>query len=318
MARPLRIELAGGVYHVIARGNERRAIFRDDHDRETYLRRLAECRFRLQFRVLGYCLMENHVHLVLERGPVPLSRIMLALLSFYAQKFNHRHERVGHLFQGRYKSFLVQDDPYLFVLLRYVHLNPVVAGVVARPEAFRWSSDHFYRAGAGPPWLDADVVLRRLSSDRPAAVASYRRLMAARDQQTYEDVPEYGAAVKGERRFAERTLAASGEARRVPSRWTPERMTESIARAEGFSLKQLQRPGKSPAESRVRLIAALVGRREGGFSTAAMARCLGREESTFCRGVRRLEDRMAGDAILRARVDRVAALVRSRNTGIHD
>ena len=83
LARPLRVELTGAVYHVIARGNERKAIFRDDLDRQVYLERLAQCRSRFRFRLLGYCLMTNHVHLALERGPFPLSRTMLALQSFY-------------------------------------------------------------------------------------------------------------------------------------------------------------------------------------------------------------------------------------------
>lgn len=105
MSRAPRIEIAGGVYHVIARGNERRDIFRDDSDRHLYLARLAECRDRYRFGVLAYCLMPNHVHLAVERGPVPLSKIMLALHSYYSQKFNFRHERVGHLFQADTRLF---------------------------------------------------------------------------------------------------------------------------------------------------------------------------------------------------------------------
>lgn len=317
MARPLRVELTGGVYHVIARGNERKAIFRDDQDRETYLERLTECRSRLRFRILAYCLMDNHVHLALQRGPVSLSRIMLMLQSFYVQRFNARHTRVGHLFQGRYKAFLVQEERYLLALVRYIHLNPVTAGVVSRPEAFRWSSDSYYRAGAGPAWLDMDLTLGMLAPDRARAAAVYRRLLA-RDERTYEDVPVYAVAVKGEREFAQRALSNVGEMRRMPSRWTPESFAEAVACAEGLSLEHLRRSGKSVGESRTRLIAAFLGNRDEGFSMAAMARCFGREESTFNRGVRRLEDAMTRDPVLRARVETLAAVLRSRNTGIHD
>jgi putative transposase len=101
MSRPPRLEFAGAVYHVIARGNEQRDVFRDDSDREFYLRRLARYQTKFRFRLYAYCLMTNHVHLALETGPVPLSRIVLALHSSYAQAFNQRHRRVGHLFQGR-------------------------------------------------------------------------------------------------------------------------------------------------------------------------------------------------------------------------
>jgi len=318
LARPLRVELTGAVYHVIARGNERKAIFRDDEDREIYLERLAECRARFQFRVLAYCLMNNHVHLALERGPVALSRAMLALQSFYAQKFNFRHQRVGHLFQGRYKALIVHDERYLFALLRYIHLNPVRARIVDRPEEYRWSSDRFYRQGAGQPWLDVDVALGKLAQVRKEALSTYRRLMASRDEQSYEDVPTYGVAIKGDREFADRTFMLVGQPRRLPTTWTPESLAESVAQAQGLSLEQLRAPRRSMKESRVRLTAAYLGRRDAGFSIARMAKCFGREESTFNRGVRRLEDLISKDESVRAEVERTASCLRLRNTGIHD
>ncbi len=283
-----------------------------------YLERLAECRSRFQLRVLGYCLMDNHVHLALERGPFALSRTMLALQSFYAQRFNFRHQRVGHLFQGRYKAFLVQDERYLFALLRYIHLNPVRAGLVDRPEAYPWSSDRFYRAGRRVPWLDVHVALDKLAQERSAAVSVYQRLMAKRDEQTYEDVPTFSVVLRGDRQFAERTLAALGEARRLPSDWTPEGLAEAVANAEGLSLEHLKQAGRAARESRARLTAAYLGRRDAGFSIARMAKCLGREESTFNRGVRRLEDLMVRDESVRANVERIASNLRLRNTGIHD
>jgi putative transposase len=318
LARPLRVELPGAVYHVIARGNERRAIFRDDADRELYLNRLAQCRSRFRFQVLGYCLMTNHVHLALQRGPVALSRAMLAVQSFYAQRFNVRHRRTGHLFQGRYKAFLVQDERYLFALLRYIHLNPVRARVVDRPESYRWSSDRFYRKGNGLPWLDVDVALEKLALDRVQAVSAYRRVMASRDAQTYEDVPTHATAVKGDREFAVRALAAVGEPRRVTGTWTPESFADSVARAAGLSMDTLRQPRRFAPASRARLTAAYLGRREAGFSIARMAKCFGREESTFNRGVRRLEGLIDRDESARAGVERIAAALRLRNTGIHD
>jgi len=120
---------------------------RDDEDRRLYLDRLAECRSRYGFGLLAFCLMPNHVHLAIARGEVPLSKIMLALHFYYSQKFNWRHERVGHLFQGRYKAYLVEHERYLEALVRYIHLNPVKAGIVERPDAFPWSSDRYYRTG---------------------------------------------------------------------------------------------------------------------------------------------------------------------------
>jgi REP element-mobilizing transposase RayT len=138
MARPLRIEFPGALYHVIVRGNERKAVFRDDSDRECYLRRLAHYREKLDFRLLAYCLMNNHIHLAIESGEKPLSRIMAGLQSSYTQYFNRRHRRAGHLFQGRYKAFLVEKDPYALALLRYLHENPVdCCGCLGRDDRRR-------------------------------------------------------------------------------------------------------------------------------------------------------------------------------------
>jgi REP-associated tyrosine transposase len=315
--RPLRVEIPGGIYHVVARGNERKAVFRDDEDREAYLGRLAGCSERFRFRLIAYCLMDNHVHVALERGRVALSQVMRTQQSGYAQKFNRRHGRVGHLFQGRYKAFLVQDEVHLMTLVRYIHLNPVVAGIVDRPDAYRWSSDRHYREPGGPAWLAVDLVLNRLASDPASARLAYGRLMASREDQTYEDVPTYRDAIRGERRFADSVLCASGEKPLMP-RWTAEGVARSIADAEGLSLSGLRKPGKARNDSRARLIAAYLGKREAGISTAAMARCLGREESSFTRGVRRLEAAMDRDPALRARVESLAAALHSPNTGMHD
>src|SRR5690242_1305208 len=140
MARQARIEYPGALYHVISRGIERRDLFRDDRDRERYLSILERSVERFRFRLYAYCLMGNHIHLALETGKIPLSRVMRSINTSYAGYFNVRHKRSGYLFQGRYKAFLVDKDEYLLSLIRYIHLNPVRAGIADRPEAYEWSS----------------------------------------------------------------------------------------------------------------------------------------------------------------------------------
>ncbi len=307
MARPPRLEVVGGVYHVVARGNERKAIFRDDHDRETYLARLATCRERFGFRVYAYCLMGNHVHLALERGSIPLGRIMLALQFFYSQRFNRRHDRVGHLFQGRYGAFLVEKERYLLALLRYIHLNPVKAGLVGRARDYVWSSDRHYRSGTAPEWLDLARVLRMLGRSRTEAVTKYRRLVDGAAGPSYEEIEAIGRTVKGDEEFAERVILEAGESLRRRSGWTVSRVAELVASAEQVSMENLVRPGQSSRASLVRSIAAYVGRGEAGIPVAQMARHFGRDESTLIRGVQRVEAALKIDARLRARVSAIAA-----------
>ena len=140
MARKPRIEFPGAFYHVIVRGNNRQKIFADDEDYKYFLGRLNHYKERFKFVLFAYVLMPNHIHLLLETGEVPLSRIMQSLQFTYTQKFNRRHKKVGHLFQGRYKAILCQKESYLLELIRYIVLNPVRARLVKRPVDWRWNS----------------------------------------------------------------------------------------------------------------------------------------------------------------------------------
>lgn len=296
---------------MVARGNERKAIFRDDRDRETYLARLAQCRERFGFFLYAYCLMGNHVHLALERGSFPLSRIMLSLQSFYSQRFNRRHERVGHLFQGRYGAFLVQKERYLLALLQYIHFNPVKAGLVKRPEEFRWCSARYYRVGKGPDWLDQDRALQLLGRRSSQGVVRHRRFVGRSTEPSYEDVEAFGRAVKGEEDFAARSLTEAGGNLQRWSIYTIEQVAGIVASAERLSLRDLQRPGRSARESQARSIAAYLGRVEARIAIAQMARYFERDESTLVKGVQRLEAALAVDRDLRSHVSAIASTLKA-------
>ncbi len=174
MARPLRIEYPGALYHVTSRGNARSNIYLDDNDRELFLDTLADVIQRFNWICHAYCLMDNHYHLVIETPEPNLSQGMRQLNGVYTQRFNRRHHRVGHVFQGRYKAILVERDAYLLELLRYVVLNPVRAGMVKNAEAWVWSS---YRATSGktpsPAWLNTRWVLAQFGKQRNRCISRY-------------------------------------------------------------------------------------------------------------------------------------------------
>lgn len=176
MARPLRLEYAGALYHLTARGNARADIFADDEDRHLFLELLGKEISQQGWRCYAYCLMGNHYHLLIETPAPNLVAGMRRLNGVYTQAFNRRHGRVGHVFQGRYKSVLVDKDSYGLELCRYIVLNPVRARMVRRQENWAWSS---YRATVGqvaaPAWLDADWVLGQLGERDP--VAAYERFV---------------------------------------------------------------------------------------------------------------------------------------------
>jgi putative transposase len=179
MARQLRIEFPGAIYHVTARGNGQADIFVDAEDRLAFLAVLAECITRFGWLCHAYCLMDNHYHLLIETPDGNLSSGMRQLNGVYTQRFNRRHGRVGHVFQGRFKAILVDRDSYLLELCRYVVLNPVRAKKVRSAARYKWSS---YLATAGgasvPQWLQTDWVLSQFGKTRAAAKRRYERFVA--------------------------------------------------------------------------------------------------------------------------------------------
>jgi REP element-mobilizing transposase RayT len=178
MTRPLRIEYAGAVYHITSRGNEKKVVFKDDQDRINFLNTLQHVNKRYNWLCHAYCLMDNHYHLLIETPDGNLSLGMRQLNGVFTQLFNKRHQRTGHLFQGRYKSILIQKDSHLLEVCRYVVLNPVRARMVERPEAWKWSS---YCATAGlespPLCLTTDWVLGQFSRTRNKAEKKYRQFV---------------------------------------------------------------------------------------------------------------------------------------------
>lgn len=179
MSRPLRIEFAGALYHVTSRGDGQEDIYLDDSDRELFLEVLGEVSERFNWTPHAYCLMGNHYHLLLETPDANLSKGMRQLNGVYTQRFNRKHKRTGHVFQGRYKAIIVQKQTYLLELARYIVLNPVRARMVHSAKDWLWSS---YRATAGMadalPWLASDWILSAFSEKRSEATDRYKAFVA--------------------------------------------------------------------------------------------------------------------------------------------
>ena len=279
MARPLRIEFPGALYHVTARGNARQDIYLDARDSRRFLGLLGEVCTRHEWRCFAYCLMTNHYHLVVETAQPNLSAGMRQLNGRYSQAFNYRHQREGHLFQGRYKAILVEREAYLLEVCRYVVLNPVRAGLARAPRAWRWSSYRATLSGAGPAWLAAPELLGLFAPDPQAAVRAYAAFIA---EGTGRGVGLWhrleGQIYLGAADFVEAMRArggdsgASGEIPRA-QRQAPPRPLPAFARRY--------------AERREAMARAHL---EGGYSQAEVARHFGVHYSTVSRAARRLLD----------------------------
>jgi putative transposase len=195
MPRKPRIEIGGGLYHVITRGNNRRRIFRSHDDYLKLPSILQQQKAKLPFYLYAYCLMPNHLHLLIEMQDDPVSRIMQRVLTSYSRYHNRKYNKIGHVFQGRYKSILCQTDRYLGELVRYIHLNPVRARMVKRPEDFEYSGHRAYLGLDRSGMVDTEAVLRHFGATKKRAVAVYTQFVEASLGEKSQD--EYYRAAEG-------------------------------------------------------------------------------------------------------------------------
>lgn len=236
MARPLRIEFPGGLYHVTSRGNSREAIYLEDGDKELFLGVLVDVRNRFNWRVHAYCLMGNHYHLLIETQDGNLSKGMRQLNGVYSQSFNRIHGRVGHVFQGRYKAIMVQKEAYLLELARYIVLNPVRARMVRSAKDWSWSS---YRATAGqsndPEWLETEWILSGFSSSKKVAQDRYRKFVAKGNNQPSPWEGLKNQVFLGSEEFVEKTrsrLESDMDLSEIPSAQRRKRPKSLVAYAK--------------------------------------------------------------------------------------
>jgi putative transposase len=216
MARPLRVEFSGAIYHLTSRGNARQRVFFTDTDRELFLDTLSQVVSRYGWICHAYCLMANHYHLLVETPKANLSLGMRQLNGVYTQSFNRRHNRVGHLFQGRFKAILVEKESYLVELCRYVVLNPVRVKGKGGIGAWRWSS---YRATAGlaavPKFLSTDWILEQFGKNRAKAQKQYRAFVReGLENRPWEELR--GQIYLGSEAFIERHSPANQELKEIP------------------------------------------------------------------------------------------------------
>lgn len=267
MARPLRLQVADGVYHLTARGNERKAIYRDEGDKETFLEILAETLERFAWRLLSYCLMSNHYHLLVRTPQPNLARGMRDLNGVYAQAFNRRHGRDGHLFQGRYRAILIESDEHLLAAAAYVVRNPVRAGICAKPGEWPWSSQRTVVGERAPALLALDELLSYFAPTRERARELYR---AFTNEEQDDVLSGCTGVIAGSDDFVRLQLAGIEGSPEIP---------RAHVRPPRPALEEILR---SPVDSRALAVAY-----EHGYTMPTIAQHLGLHPSTVSRRLSR-------------------------------
>ncbi len=310
MARKPRIHLPGGFYHAMLRGNDGQEIFPSDADRFRLYLLLQEGTCRFGYRVHAFCLMSNHLHLLLQAGDIPLSRGMQNLAFRYTRWINWREKRTGHLFQGRFKALLIEGDSYLLELVRYIHLNPVRAGMTQNPEDHPWTSHHAYLGKQRLPWLTTDAVLGHFGVTAGKARAAYARfVLDGVGEEHRHDFHRGGddPRILGSDSFAATALAAEEGS---GPRTTLDQVKETIAQIYGVDAEQLQSPSQQRNLAEARAMLAWVARESGAGNLEQVARFVRRASGSMSSAVRRLNERAETDAAVERRCEEVRSALR--------
>ena len=290
MARKPRIEIEGGLYHIITRGNNRQSIFHDADDYNKILSLFTIQKSKRPFYLYAYCLMPNHIHLLAEMQHDPLSHVMHRVLTGYGQYYNRRYERSGHVLQGRYKAILCDSDTYLAELVRYIHLNPVRAKMVRRADHYAYSSHRDYVGIERTALVDVEPVLRRFGGTKKKAIERYRLYVSAGRRLGHEE--RYYRAdegrVLGDDEFVDRVIHRIGEVndrrenRKGKMVVDAESLMTAAAAVTGKSRKDIPGDGKKREHVLMKEAIILIGK-EGGLTNARLARVLGVDSSVISR-----------------------------------
>ncbi len=290
MARKPRIHYTGAFYHVILRGNARQAIFRGQDDILRFETILGQGVEKYDLRIYAYCWMPNHVHMALQVSEIPLSKMMQTLSQRYTRWFNHRYDRVGHLFQGRYKAILVDDQGYLLELIRYIHLNPVRAGLVSDAADYGNSSHGAYLdPNRSVAWLSVDPALKLFDSTESAAQTRYLHFMGQPVDEERLDALRKGnqqGRILGDAEFVQKVVDKSD---------TPEvsdmglnTLTRIVAEKMTVSDTDILSSSRCRKTTQARAMIALLAVDNTQHSLRDVAGYLNRDITTLCKQVSKL------------------------------
>lgn len=314
MARQWRIEYEGAFYHVLSRGNERRSIFWDDKDRHLFLEILGKMSNRFSIQILAYVLMPNHYHLLIKTPEANLSKALQWLGVTYTRRFNNRHNRSGHLFQGRFKSFLVENESYLVQLSCYIHRNPLRAGLVHRLADYQWSSYLAYAYGKNIlGWLRRDVILSYyLAKDPGRAYRNHVQQYAKEESRLWENLRHglflgsEGFAKQIQEKFLDKTVNPEVPQQKSIQRENPKDILEKgmrLLRCDGkdwLMVRRVKGIGKEDRDLLIYLLWSL-----GHYRNEEISELFGLTYSAVSHCVREIASKFKNDTALKKKFDQL-------------
>jgi len=304
MARKPRIHIPGGLYHVMLRGNGGQDIFFSPEDRYRMFFLIQEGVERFSHRVLAFCLMDNHIHLAIQVSDISLPKLMQNLSFRYTRWINSNHQRMGHLFQGRYKALLVDKDNYMLELIRYIHLNPVRAGLVVTPEDYEWSGHRAYMGKEHLPWLSCDAALSQFGHDVHHARWRYEDfVMGALDERHRPEFHQGGddSRLLGEDRFLQQVMVQTDEV--VAVKFSLEEVLGLVALEFDVAIEDLCSSSRKRSLAEARGIAAWLVAESGQLTLAKLAKLVHRDPSALSLQVKKVRERVVNEAQYKQKIE---------------
>jgi REP element-mobilizing transposase RayT len=298
MSRKPRVHFPGALYHVIARGNRLQQIFLDDADYRLYLRFLKAYKVRYRFSLYAYTLMPNHLHLLVEVGGTPLSRLMQSLQFRYTRNFNIKYRKWGHLFQSRYRAILCEKDSYFLELSAYIHLNPVRAGLVQGPEAYPWTSySQYVKDGNEDGLTDVDFLLTQFSPDKALARQEYASFVHERISQGHRSdfYQLKHQNVLGSEKFVEHIRKSLNHETRYRYEITLGEIVNKVSAILGIPAGLFYTPSRSREGALGRAIAGYMARKLSGCQMKRVGEHFSRDPAVISQGLKKLEQRLSED-----------------------
>jgi putative transposase len=286
MPRKPRLHVPGGLYHVILRGNNRQTIFFDDDDRLHWETLIELGLDRYSHRIHAYCWMTNHVHMAIQCHERPLSGFMRFVASQYSRATNKKMRRTGHLFERRHRAIIVQADTYLLELIRYIHLNPLRAGLVDSIDDYPWSSHQAYLSGIPRPWLTLDWALSVFGESQQYARQQYTRFVQTECPTAIRK--QFHAGSEDDHRIlGDDGFIASLQLEPIapPARQTLTELTGTICRKHGVSVADLKSSSRERRYATIRAEVGLAAVEDGIASNAELARYFNRNQSGMSRAI---------------------------------
>jgi len=306
MARKPRIHYPGAVYHVILRGNDGQDIFYSKKDRFYLYNLIQEGIDRFGHRVHAFCLMTNHLHLVVQVGVTPLAKIIQNTSFRYTRYINKRKKRIGHLFQGRYRALLIDVDNYLLELVRYIHNNPLRAGLVQDLSQYQWSSHRAYIGQDKNSWLTQDFVLSQFAKNERKARQLFHEFCLKGIKEKHRKEFHKGTfegRILGDDGFSENILIKAREKFHIAV--GVEQLVKTVCETYQIDEKRIIAPGKQQPGAEVRAAVAYLAQEIGKPSLTELGRYFRRDITALSRSASRLRDRMRDDQTLTSKLHRI-------------